>query len=497
MAHSEDRSLDEIWQGDLFNRREEAVLLQAYIESVTSRTPLREDKRAYTIAIDAGYGEGKSFFLKRFAEHMGKNHPVAFVDAWSDDLADQPLTALAATLNEALKPFMAEPEIKSRVATFMRKSGQVAKIAGLGLFRRGLATVFTAEAVNEFGEVMLNASDAVKDSVADGLKDVGQGLTDDTVAAITRVSSHDLMDTRVAEFEAGRAAVQAMKNSLSAIVDALDQQQKHPPIIIVIDELDRCRPTYAIKLLEEIKHLFDVPGLVFVLGIHTRQLAHSVSGAYGATFDGHSYLRRFIDRQYTLALPDHYRLLSKLCNSAGVNDSQLAFMSISHVENGGSASNVPEILTLYMKMYGLAARDAFGLIDILQTSIALAQGMRLHGAYLVPLVIGHMRGLAPGILPEPVREIPFVYVQYVNDGIRRERRELKFDAVAESFSEASKMTQKQLISANENNPSFGVMAINNTRNWHADPLPLWDVSRYPILLAAVGRFSDPARLSPD
>ena len=108
-----------IWEGDLFNRKEEAINLIAYLESVVARPTIREDKRAYAVAIDAGYGEGKSFFLKRLANHIGLNHPVAFVDAWADDLADEPLTALAATLEDALKPFSGQPEVKARLKLFL------------------------------------------------------------------------------------------------------------------------------------------------------------------------------------------------------------------------------------------------------------------------------------------------------------------------------------------------------------------------------------------
>ena len=57
------------------------------------------------------------------------------------------------------------------------------------------------------------------------------------------------------------------------------------PMFVFIDELDRCRPTYAIELLETVKHLFDIPGLVFVIATNTDQLQHSIKAVYGAEFD--------------------------------------------------------------------------------------------------------------------------------------------------------------------------------------------------------------------
>lgn len=71
-----------------------------------------------------------------------------------------------------------------------------------------------------------------------------------------------------------------------------------PPIFILVDELDRCRPSYAVELLERIKHLFSIEDFVFVLGSDTEQLSHAIRGLYGAGFDAERYLKRFVDRTY-------------------------------------------------------------------------------------------------------------------------------------------------------------------------------------------------------
>lgn len=243
---------------------------------------------------------------------------MAFVDAWADDLTDEPLTALAATLKAALDPFVTDSKIGRRVQDFMVTSGRVAKIMGWGLLRRGAGLLITGKAVDAAEELLTGVSEDVRDAVNDGLGEVGKGTIEDAAAALKGVGSHTLMAQRIAAFEEGKAAVQQMKESLAAIVASLDGTAQHAPIVIVIDELDRCRPTYAIRLLEEIKHLFDVPGLIFIFAIHSEQLARSVSGAYGSTFDGRAYLRRFIDRQYSLAQPGLTPLVAKLFDEAGL-----------------------------------------------------------------------------------------------------------------------------------------------------------------------------------
>ena len=77
------------------------------------------------------------------------------------------------------------------------------------------------------------------------------------------------------------------------------------PIIFIIDELDRCRPSYAVELLEQVKHFFSVSGIVFVLSIDKVQLGHAVRGVYGNDrINADEYLRRFIDIEYSIPVPD-------------------------------------------------------------------------------------------------------------------------------------------------------------------------------------------------
>ncbi|MEZ4745330.1 MAG: P-loop NTPase fold protein [Calditrichia bacterium] len=76
--------------------------------------------------------------------------------------------------------------------------------------------------------------------------------------------------------------------------------ENYRPMVFIIDELDRCRPTYAVELIERIKHLFLVNGIVFVLGIDREQLGNSVRSLFGNDMKVDGYLRRFIDLSYQL-----------------------------------------------------------------------------------------------------------------------------------------------------------------------------------------------------
>ncbi len=372
------------WEGDLLGRRADADLLAGYLDSVGNRKVDREDGVAFTIAIDGEYGVGKSFFLRRFAKYIGSEHPVAFVDAWADDLADEPLTALVATLKDALGPLIQDPMAEKAWARFARVAGKVAKLAGFGAAKRALSLLVTAEFADEI-TAAVGGNDAVKADALAALKETPSEVVDAGAKALSEATPSGLMDERIARFQEGKAAIRELKESLAAIVSALPIDGLRAPIVIIVDELDRCRPTYAVKLLEEIKHLFDVQGLVFLLGTNTEQLSKSICGAYGAAFNGESYLRRFINRQFTLQSPDMTALAGQLIASAGIPESKLDFPGI--VET----MPVAEIVAAYVDSYGANARDVFGLVDRLQTCCALTGNTPLLMPYLLPLLISDLR----------------------------------------------------------------------------------------------------------
>ena len=92
------------------------------------------------------------------------------------------------------------------------------------------------------------------------------------------------------------------------------------PLVIGIDELDRCRPSYAIEMLELAKHLFAVDHVVFALAVNRSELAHSVKVLYGQDFDAARYLRRFFDLDFRLPQPDRTAFIKQLMEATELND---------------------------------------------------------------------------------------------------------------------------------------------------------------------------------
>lgn len=86
-------------------------------------------------------------------------------------------------------------------------------------------------------------------------------------------------------------------------------------LVIFIDELDRCRPNFAIEMLERIKHYFDNDRIIFVASINREQLIHSISKYYGTNFDATGYLDKFFD--WNIYLPELDTSFSDRLNFTG------------------------------------------------------------------------------------------------------------------------------------------------------------------------------------
>lgn len=481
-------AITEIWQGDLFKRREEAELLIGYIESVGGRTAFPEDHRGFTISVDADYGLGKSYFLRRFAKHLALSHPVAFVDAWSDDLADEPLTAIAATLKKALAPLiLSSPTVKSGWDNVASKTGQVAKIVGKGLLKKGLGLLITGGAVEALDQLATGISDEGIKDIRKDVKDLSENATDGAVEAITKQAPQKLMANRIADFESGQAAIAELKLSLSGLVDTLADAGLSAPIVIVVDELDRCRPTYAIKLLEETKHLFDVPGIVFVFGMHAEQLSFSISGAYGQKFDGQSYLRRFINRHYSLAFPEMEPLVQQLLNANSIPDTKLEFLA-TEIEGHRKDTTAAMMIAMYMRAYGMTARDAFRIIDIIQTCVAVAASP-LFMPLLLPKIIGHIKGLPSGKLPAISHPPKWNYIVYDYANETRESIKLTLTEAAEQFNELSKLSRSKIGARINDGDNLAYALIDYVNDRGMPGQNISSAGEYDRLLQRLSRFS--------
>ncbi|MBN1391801.1 MAG: AAA family ATPase [Sedimentisphaerales bacterium] len=227
------------------------------------------------ISINGGWGTGKTVFLKMWNQDLQNNGFTSiYFNAWQDDYCHDSLIALIGQIWNELKNSALE-EIANSV-----------KECAAPVFR---STIFNALRTATVGIVDLNEGQ---------LKSISEKAVDEYFTAGEKLKD--------------------LKERLGKLAQEVNKKGK--PLIIIIDELDRCRPTFAIELLEKVKHLFDTPGILFVLGIDREQLGHSIRCVYGHEMNVDGYLRRFIDVEFLLPEAKLEVFVSHLFAQFGLNE---------------------------------------------------------------------------------------------------------------------------------------------------------------------------------
>ncbi|MFA6291399.1 MAG: P-loop NTPase fold protein [Victivallales bacterium] len=241
---------DNPWTDDALQREQYSTALTNLLDGQVS--PL-------TVSLNGTWGSGKTFFLKRWQAQLNKNgFKSIYFNAWEDDHCGDPLVAIIGQIWESLK------------GSDLKEIGKNIKESAKPLLTK---TIFNSVRTITNGIVDLDENE---------LKSVAEKTVDDYFT--TREQRDEL------------------KKRLSEMASKVSSDTKHP-MIFIIDELDRCRPTFAIELLERVKHIFDAPNLVFVFGIDRRQLGGAIQSVYG-NIDVDGYLRRFFDMEFMLPLCD-------------------------------------------------------------------------------------------------------------------------------------------------------------------------------------------------
>lgn len=230
------------------------------------------------IAFDGPWGSGKTTFLKMWAGELRKDgHPVIFFDAFENDYIEDAFAALAREIVD-----LAEREAPSSpaiVETFKEKTAKL----GITLLKGGLKVG---------AKIALRAATAGLGDT-DDIKAIADDIEKEAEEASKRYIDELLDSPRKQKgiMEDFRAALE----ELPALLSPPEAKGPKKPLIFIIDELDRCKPHFALALLERIKHFMSVPNVHFVLGINMKQLQSSVRFAYGSDVDAISYLQKFIN----------------------------------------------------------------------------------------------------------------------------------------------------------------------------------------------------------
>ena len=257
-----DVSAEEPWGDDVLERAQIAAKLTNLI---------RDQSAPFAISIHGYWGTGKTLMLKRWQKDLEKQGLMAiYFNAWEDDFCDDPLLAIIGQLDSHFKE---------------------------GVFR--------------------TIADRIRETALPLLWRNALGVLNKTTGLTLEAGQTGQMNL-VAEYLKQRETKDELKDALEQLSTKVVEETGQP-LIFIIDELDRCRPTFAVELLERVKHIFDVPNMVFVFGINRDELCSSLQSIYG-TIDADVYLRRFFDMEFTLPEVDSEKFGRHLMQRFGLGE---------------------------------------------------------------------------------------------------------------------------------------------------------------------------------
>ena len=378
-------SADTVWANDRLNREEDAEFLLSFL-SARSHQKAAASQGSYVLNLDAAWGEGKTFFMSRFAEFVrDRGHPVVFLNAWEDDHADDPLTAIMAEIDQYITTENTINNFSNTkiLSAYQSVRSNYKEMIALGLQSGGKrwAKYLIGEGVEEISDLAFEKDNIeTKNGATEAEKATAESLSALADTMIDRYAA-----TRIAAFKKAKTSFNRFRHSLGALILSIhDNNSSELPMFILIDELDRCRPLYAIAMLERIKHLFDVNNIVFILSTDTKQMMHSIKAIYGSEFDSGRYLQRFFDRTYELPRPDRVQIIKGVIEYNKVDLDQIHFACIEQ--------EFSFLVQGFDARLNLSIRELEKALDMLSTLTATTRGRGKIPFFIAfPLIIGFLR----------------------------------------------------------------------------------------------------------
>ncbi|MCS0401501.1 KAP family P-loop NTPase fold protein [Vibrio diabolicus] len=250
----------------LLNRKEYGEFITNYIT---------EESDGFVLNLNGSWGTGKTHFLKRLYTQLNNlGHPTIYIDAWESDFTKDPLTVVSSELLSQLEKY---------AALNGKDLDNVKKL--LGKFIKGAAIATSGYVSKKF---------------------LGEGAIGiETVKQLFEKTDADYINSVKKGYLEQVNAIKEIRTKLSLLGEVLKSNSGQKlPIVVLVDELDRCRPDYAIEMLEVIKHFFDTSNFVFVVATDTEQLCCSIKAVYGKDFNSEKYIKRFFHRKAQLPFPN-------------------------------------------------------------------------------------------------------------------------------------------------------------------------------------------------
>lgn len=259
-------------------------------ELIKNRDYYKENSQeGISILINGSWGSGKTTFINDLCgdSELNKEYKIIKYDSFEYDFYDNPYIPLFSFLHEKL--------------TLSADIEKLIKITS-----------------NQIGKVLLNASYTVINTFFK--INFGKNL-DDIKKQIEEIKeNYDESNNAYKEFKELEKIKEDIKNTIQ-------EKTKAKPIIFIIDELDRCRPTFAIGTLEILKYFLDIKNFIILLSLDEKQLQESVKTIYGQGMNSDIYFSKFFDYKFNL----NRLTFSKIVDQASITNMPDILPSVDHI----------------------------------------------------------------------------------------------------------------------------------------------------------------------
>lgn len=230
----------------------------------------------YVMGLTSPWGSGKSYFLHTWQKQLEDDTAFCvYFNAWERDYSGDPLANLIAVVDEYVN--LEKNSEKTFIDQAKELMGKMLPLVPLLLKMGSAASTITGHP--------------------------------EAAAALKAISSP--ADDIVKKLQHTSHIADDFKLQLESFAQIIRGKVFDYPLVIIVDELDRCRPDYAIELLERIKHLFNVKNVVFLIAVDGMQLLQQVEHTFGlknAPQEGVdtrlNYLGKFFDIFFELPFPN-------------------------------------------------------------------------------------------------------------------------------------------------------------------------------------------------
>lgn len=231
-------------------------------------------KSNFSIAIDNDWGTGKTFFVKQVK---------MILDAYNEHSYDYELSNL-----ERIKNVIDIKNIDLHLAVYYNaweNDNQKSPLLSLIYEIIKVAKIDTNKT-----DISINKEKIIKDGLSAIVKHFS-GIDIKELLKCVETEAKDIFK----EIKGQKSTKEQVDNILNNLL--LEHGER---LVIFIDELDRCRPTFAVELLEQIKHYFDNDKITFVFSTNIKQLQYTIKKYYGEAFEAKRYLDKFFDLTISL-----------------------------------------------------------------------------------------------------------------------------------------------------------------------------------------------------